>query len=405
MKPFETKSNGQHGEETASAPNVAGFEKVFNRRHERIRGLWQRGGVFYARFSATDQAGRKRDVFRALEGIVTVAQATESLRKLKDDAAERAIPVEGRSPTFKEYAERYLLEVSAHKAPATAAKERTQIAWWSERVGSLTLRQIHRVHIDSSVEEMRKEKQSPRTINLYLGSLRGVFKRALNQGLIRDLPMHGMRDLKVTMRQRELVPLNAFLRVLAAAPAATKNAVEFTDYFRFLLYSGAREKETLRLRWSNVDFAEGQVVIGSDGLSKNHEARHVDFNPQLKDLLREMEGRRAPDSQWLFPSPQRGDKDIHAKTFRESLRLCCAAAATDLSGFHSTRHFFISTCVMAGVDFMTIARWVGHKDGGVLIGRVYGHIGDQHRKQQAMRLNFKQPEDNVIRMTNLDAVA
>ena len=29
-------------------------------------------------------------------------------------------------------------------------------------------------------------------------------------------------------------------------------------------------------------------------------------------------------------------------------------------------------CVMNGIDYMTIARWVGHRDGGVLIGKVYG---------------------------------
>jgi hypothetical protein len=37
---------------------------------------------------------------------------------------------------------------------------------------------------------------------------------------------------------------------------------------------------------------------------------------------------------------------------------------------------------------MTIARWVGHKDGGVLIGKVYGHLCDDHRKQQAQRIRF-----------------
>jgi len=44
--------------------------------------------------------------------------------------------------------------------------------------------------------------------------------------------------------------------------------------------------------------------------------------------------------------------------------------------------------VMAGIDYMTIAAWVGHKDGGVLIGKVYGHIANEHRKEMAERLNF-----------------
>ena len=37
---------------------------------------------------------------------------------------------------------------------------------------------------------------------------------------------------------------------------------------------------------------------------------------------------------------------------------------------------------------MTIARWVGHKDGGVLIGSTYGHLSNDHARAQASRLRF-----------------
>jgi hypothetical protein len=45
-------------------------------------------------------------------------------------------------------------------------------------------------------------------------------------------------------------------------------------------------------------------------------------------------------------------------------------------------------CVMSGIDYMTIARWVGHQDGGVLIGKVYGHLSNEHAQAQAARLSF-----------------
>jgi integrase len=57
-------------------------------------------------------------------------------------------------------------------------------------------------------------------------------------------------------------------------------------------------------------------------------------------------------------------------------------------GFHDCRHHFISYAVMSGIDFMTIARWVGHKDGGILIGKVYGHLSNEHAQAQAARMNF-----------------
>ena len=57
-------------------------------------------------------------------------------------------------------------------------------------------------------------------------------------------------------------------------------------------------------------------------------------------------------------------------------------------GFHDCRHHFVSMCVMSAIDFMTIAAWVGHKDGGVLIGKVYGHLANEHRKAMAEKVNF-----------------
>ena len=53
---------------------------------------------------------------------------------------------------------------------------------------------------------------------------------------------------------------------------------------------------------------------------------------------------------------------------------------------------------MAGVPYMTIAEWVGHQDGGVLIGKVYGHLCKDHKADMAKKLSlFKKPE-NVVEL-------
>ena len=73
---------------------------------------------------------------------------------------------------------------------------------------------------------------------------------------------------------------------------------------------------------------------------------------------------------------------------------CTGRLATKLPevAYHHMRDLFISKCVMAGVNYMTIASWVGHKDGGVLIGKVYGHLSQDHKADTAKNLSlFKQP--------------
>jgi integrase len=220
-------------------------------------------------------------------------------------------------------------------------------------------------------------------------------KQAIEDGWLKNLPTQNLRPLKVTTVKRDRVEHAQIENLCSAAfnlkidqSPVTKNAQQFADYIRVLAYSGARRSETLRLKWGDVSFKQKQLTIGSDGLSKNRQSRVVDFNPALERQLKNMFARRAPDSVWIFPSPQRGEKDIHAKTFMESLRASRTEVRMEKFGFHDCRHFFISMCVMSGIDYMTIARWVGHKDGGVLIGKVYGHLSDEHAKKQSHKLKF-----------------
>src|SRR5206468_1318225 len=90
--------------------------------------------------------------------------------------------------------------------------------------------------------------------------------------------------------------------------------------------TGAREQELIKTRWPGVSFERKLLTIGADADTKNREARHIDFNKELETHLKAMAGRRVPDSDWLFPSPQRGSRDERAKTFRESLLLTRAVS-------------------------------------------------------------------------------
>ena len=146
--------------------------------------------------------------------------------------------------------------------------------------------------------------------------------------------------------------------------------------------------ETLRLRWADADFGSGQVCFGSDGLAKNHKSRSVDFNPQLKAHLEDMQRRRQPDSEFLFPFFKRGDEDKYTKSFNMTLRKARDAAGVPHFSAHLCRHFFASMTLMAGCDVQTVSSWLGHADGGALLCRTYAHLLDQHKRVQAQRVVF-----------------
>ncbi|MBA3831050.1 MAG: site-specific integrase [Chthoniobacterales bacterium] len=392
------------------APNhAAKFIPVCDSRNRRVPGLHQRNGRFYAQLWVERGDGRKTARRFALfngDGLAVknLAEAKEAVEIKRSERRQNALPSLGRKPTFDDYCDTYFAnKIIQRKRPATLLSERMALARWREHFGQVRVDRITPALIGSHTERRLgggifcgnlRQPVAARTANLDLIILRNVLKLAREQGLLRELPRTKFLEEEPPPKRTLLSPgqFDGILELVTTA--CPKNAVQFADYLRFLAFTGAREKEALRIRWEDVDFEHAIVTIGADGLSKNGKARDVEFNPHLAALLREMDARRAPDCSWLFPSPQRGPRDVHAKRFRESLKLVRARAGLPGLGFHDFRHYFCSACVMAGIDFMTISLWLGHSDGGVLVGSVYGHLLDHHRADMAARLTIGNKQKN-----------
>jgi len=391
MKAEAMAGKGRSQGESAKSRGAT-YQKVFDGRKQPIRGLWVRNGQFYARLTVEDATGRKSTIRKRLEGAQTVPQAQKALAALLGKRDRNSLPVLKLTPKLADYTKTYFAHyelVKDAKRPATIAKEKGALNLWTAHMGETRLDRVTKAQINAFIAKRQGAGISGRTVNLDVIALRNVLNMAIDDGWLKYLPTENLRPLKWTATKRSLVTAADIDRLCVAALANSKNGRQLADYLRLMAFTGARRNEALRLRWAEVNFERSQITIGADGLAKNYEARTVDFYPKLEAHLKEMFARRQPDSQFLFPSPQRGDKDASAKTFMESLRLARTAAGLPAFGFHDCRHFFISFCVMSGIDFMTIARWVGHKDGGVLIGKVYGHLSNEHAKQQAQRITFE----------------
>src|SRR6202011_1853729 len=346
-------------------------------RNRRVPGLYVRGDRYYAQLWVDLGNGKKAPRrFPLRDGdnqpVRTLGLAREALEIKRHERRESQLPSVGRKPLFTDYCATYFEKAKVQrKRPGTLANERQAVVRWCDHLGHVRIDQIATPIIAAYIDKRLKggvfcgrklEAVSERTANLDLVVLRNVLSAAIDDGHLRELPRIKMLD-EAPPPKRDLVTPAQFDRlIIAAQNACEKNGEQLADYLRFLAFSGAREKEALRIKWADVDFERQRVTIGADRLTKNWESRTVEFNPQLGALLREMHERRAPDCSWLFPSPRRGSSDEHAKSFRESLKITRAAAGLQWVGFHDLRHYFCSMCVMAGVDFLTIATWLGHKD-------------------------------------------
>jgi integrase len=66
---------------------------------------------------------------------------------------------------------------------------------------------------------------------------------------------------------------------------------------------------------------------------------------------------------------------------------------------HDLRHLCATTLIERGIDIPTVARLLGHKDGGTLAMRTYGHLRDEHAQKVVARVSYSdQTFSNLVSM-------
>lgn len=368
----------------------APFQTVIDSRGNRIRGLWQRNGRFYAQLRIPGKRNAAKVSLVDPTGVPlrTVAQARAALHDLLAKRRTNSLSCLHRTPTLGRHIEGYVgwLRRTEAKSPLTVAKESGALAMWAERFGFIRVAHLHRGHINEFIAwRKQNHRVTNRTINLDIIALNNCLRHARDEGLIIRLPTENLRPLECRPRRRPLWTSEQIEKVCQAALAECSNGQSLADYIRFLAFTGVRRNEALQVKWADVDWANRRLAVR---VTKYGTHRDVDLNPPLETLLRELQLRATPSQQWLFPNPRAPRDDQPARSLQASLEIARTAARLPDFRFHDLRHYFVSTCVMARIDYMTIARWIGHRDGGVLIGRVYGHLRDEHAKKMAALLVF-----------------
>jgi len=392
--------NGTQEDSKKAGDHAARFSPVFDSRKRKVRGLWVRNGIYYARITMADSNGRK-----TAKRIRLQATRLDEVKKELEDkrSGNRAgnVPLPGFRPTFAALAEEYKASPGFIAKADRAGAARILDEWTAElgtvRIDKITAPMIVRYRNKRLLSlcrggANRGAKVTQQTVNKEVTAFRGAIRYAEETGHFNGAEPVKVRNLKIGDPARKRLLSRAEVAELLAQcrPEITKNGRMLAMYLRFLLFTGARESQALQTRWEHVDFQNEQIHIPpcAKGRSKMDARPIVNFNRNLRELLEEMKASRPPDSEWLFPSPQRGTRDVHAHTLRESFRKVRTAAKVEWAGFHHFRHFFASECVMAGIDFMSIARWLGHRDGGALVAKTYGHLNDAHLRSAANKLSL-----------------
>lgn len=214
--------------------------------------------------------------------------------------------------------------------------------------------------------------------NNMLGTLRMAFELARRSGIIYRDPTEEIKRSKVEGKHLILPDPTTFKAFVAAIrhPKGVKrlswHSGASADLVEFLAYSGARINEARNVRWSDVDVRRGMIHLRE---TKGGVTRWVPMIPPMVELIKRL--------------PRKGEYVVRVDEAEKSMTRAAKEIGMARVTHHDLRHLFATTCIERGVDIPTVARWLGHKDGGALALRTYGHLRACHSEGSAAKVLFE----------------
>lgn len=169
------------------------------------------------------------------------------------------------------------------------------------------------------------------------------------------------------------------------------------ELFLLELGTGMRRGEILALKWSDLNFATGELRIERQVYIIKAEViisapktkasiRTVILPPSLLKTL--VAYKETVDSEWMFPSPTDNGRPRNPSSVRKRLQLILERAGCKKVRFHDLRHTFATMALEHGMDVKTLSATIGHVSSATTLD-IYSHITDTMQRQAAVHIDRK----------------
>jgi len=239
---------------------------------------------------------------------------------------------------------------------------------------------------------------SPTNYNNTVAILRHVLTVAIEAGVVYGNTAAVVKRAPIRAKQITLPTTEKFNALIAEIGSGhSRHSMNCADFAAGLAFTGCRLGEACEITWRDIDFDVGEIVVRGDVNTgtKNWELRRVPLIPDARALFARMRSERA-------------DEPLGSKVFRvgecqKSLDRACKSVGTNRITHHALRHLFATRCIEIGVDIPTVSHWLGHKDGGALAMKTYGHLRREHSITQAQRVTFAPTSSNPAHVSPFPA--
>ncbi len=346
--------------------------------------------------------GRKKTLGRV--GILTLDQArTEATQYLAEARAygEPLAVTQGRRgatlPSLRDFIDdTYMPWFKAHhkgheKTQHTLSNNFDPIM--SQRLDAITGRDLELIRT-----AWMQDGNKASTVNRKMGSISGVFSRAVEWEYIDTHPLTKLKQLKVdskgvirylaadeTKRLRDALDArqdemraeresaNMWRTDRHREPMPSLLQLPFTDHLKPMvlvsLNTGMRRGELFDLKWSAVNFDTKTITVAG-ATTKTSDTRHIPMNKETIGVL-EAWKKQVSKSPYVFPGQGGGRfEDVKSAWLKLLER-----AQIDGFRWHDMRHDFASRLVMAGVPLNTVRDLLGHAD--IKMTLRYAHLAPE----------------------------
>jgi integrase len=269
---------------------------------------------------------------------------------------------------FDNFKEQYLEYSKGNKKPKSSLRDECSLKHLSKFFGGKMMSEVSPFLVEKYKLARKEAAAEPATINRELGCLRHMFNMAAKWKKVQFNPVREVKFLKEPKEKERILSEEEESRLLEAVRLTTKSK-HLEPIIVTALNTGMRKGEILTLKWSNVDFKAGVLIVEG---TKNGEIRKIPMNKKLTQALED--AKKVSRGEFVFSENGKPYGDVKTGWWG-------ALEKAKIEGFrfHDLRHTFGSRLGMKGYDIKTIAELMGHKD--IRMTMRYSHPTPEHKKR------------------------